>query len=88
MARHDPELTKAFEVNRAAISVASISETAMQNFIAMSPAERRFKASAADIEAARCDILAGRPGHPDAEYYRDRAAQQRNVVAVLKAIGL
>ena len=88
MARHDPELTKAFTANRAAIAKAVVPETAIRNFEAMSVGERRFAHFTAEAEALRFDKLASRPGHPDNDYHRQCAANRRATADALKAVGL
>ncbi len=87
MARHDPELTKAFEANRAAIS-AAVPEAIMAHYRAMPVSRRRSEASIAEFEATRFDILARRPGHPDSAYYTRLANDQRAKVAALRECGL
>lgn len=87
MALHDPELTKAYDANRAAISIASISETALRNFMAMTPAERRYKHEVASMQAIRHDLLARR-NDASSDYHRDCAANARRTADALKAVGL
>ena len=90
MARHDVELTKAFETNRRAIALAAIPENAIRNFEAMSVGERRFAYQQAELQALRHDKLAatdealGR----DPGYNRYCAANRRATADALKAIGL
>lgn len=86
MARHDPELVKAFEANRTATIIA-LSATALANIAAMSPASRKFRADEVEMQAIRNDILANRPGHPDADYYRRVANDYRAELAALRSFG-
>jgi len=87
VALHDPDLIKAFERNRAAI-LAALPDVAMANFMAMSLAERRDRYETARFEAIRNDLLANRPGHPDADEFRRVADNARKTADALKAIGL
>lgn len=88
MAFHDPDLIKAHEANQRAIALANVPEAALVNFRAMSIGERRFRHETATMEAIRNDLLADRPGHPDADEFRLIAANARKTAAALKAIGL
>lgn len=86
MGRHDPQLTKAFEANRAAISF-TLSETALANIAAMSPAARKFRAEEVAMQVIRHDGLAGRKGHPDAAYNLRVANDYRAELAALRSFG-
>lgn len=88
MARHDPELTKAYDANRRAIALSLVPETAVRNFEAMPVHERRYRFDMAEAEARRNDLLANRPGHPSNDYHRLVADNARKTAAALKAIGL
>lgn len=89
MALHDPDLIKAHAANQNAIALANVSETALNNFRAMTVGERRHRHEAATMEAIRNDLLANRPcNHSLAPHYRLIAANARKTAAALKAIGL
>ena len=90
LARHDPDLIKAFETNRAAIAKAVVPETAIRNFEGMSIGERRWAHMQAELQAARHDKLAATDealGH-DAGFNRWTANNHRATAAALKAVGL
>ena len=87
MSRHDPDLIKAHEANQKAIALASVSETAIRNFEAMTVGERRFQVNVFDNLAIQHDIYARSPGR-DAEYHQGVARGHRASIAALKAIGL
>lgn len=88
MALHDPDLQKAHAANQRAIALANVSETAIRNFEAMTVGERRHRHEAATMEAIRNDLLAKRPGHPNAGEFRRVADSARRTAAALKAVGL
>lgn len=87
MALHDPDLIKAHEANQNAIALANVSETALNNFRAMTVGERRHRAEVAEMEAIRQGILSQKP-NADAAYHIRLADQSRRTAAALKAIGL
>lgn len=90
MARHDPDLIKAFETTQRAIALAAVPETAIRNFEAMTVPERRWAHLNAEMQAGRYDLLAetdealGR----DPSYNRRCAANRRATADALKAVGL
>ncbi len=88
VALHDPDLIKAYDRNRRAIALTFVPETAVRNMEAMPVHERRYRFDMAEAEARRNDLLANRPGHPDAAEFRRVADCARKTAAALKAIGL
>lgn len=88
MALYDPDLIKAHVANQRAIALAALPETAIRNFEAMPAHERRHRCEVARMEVIRNDLLANRPGHPNADQFRRIADNARKTVAALKALGL
>ena len=88
MARHDPELVKAFELNRANIR-AALSDTAMANIAAMSPAGRKMRTEEVRMQITRNDMLASRPCNAaDADHYRGIADGYRAELVALEGAAL
>lgn len=88
MARHDPDLTKAFKANRRAVALANVPDYVIADYEAMTVGERRHRHEVASMQAIRHGLLAKRPNHPSADYHRDCAANARRTAEALKAVGL
>lgn len=88
MALHDPALIKSHAANQRAAALANVPDYVIAEFEAMTPAQRRYRYGIAEFEAIRFDVLAGRAGHPDNDYHRQSADNNRQTAAALKAIGL